>query len=141
VNALYQNLGIMHRTYPCYDTDERMAHEVLLDKVEEYFATGDFQEQSSGGLAPPTSRISKTLLPPLYLQQPGHSVTVVGLERHMSGRKYLIVLDPTFSTSRAMRQFLDVGVRRVVRPNLAVIEFYRRGGSRLYQHDCFEMVM
>jgi hypothetical protein len=135
------HLGIEHSVWACYDTKDQLAHEVLLDKLENYFATGDSTQICRPAPPAPTSRINKTPLPPVYLQQPGHSVTVVGLERHRSGRRYLVVLDPTFSTSRAMRHLLDVGARRIVRPNLDVIEFYRRGGSRLHNFDCFEIVM
>jgi hypothetical protein len=141
VNALYTHMGINHNVYAVYDSKEKLAHEVLLDKMEHYFAAGKFEPDAEPEIPTPTARITKTSLPPVYLQQPGHSLTVVGLERHKSGRRYLIVLDPTFPTSKAMRQFLDVGPRRVVRPNLDVIEFYRRGGSRLHPHNCFEMVM
>lgn len=135
------NLGIEHNVWACYDTKDQMAYKVLMDKLENYFAAGNDTAPDLPAPPAPSSRINKTLLPPVYLQQPGHSLTVVGLERHTNGRRYLVVLDPTFSTTRAMRQFLDVGVRRVVRPNLDVIEFYRRGGSRLHSYDCFEIVM
>jgi hypothetical protein len=130
----------MHNVWACYDLKDQLAHEVLFEKVENYFATGDFLENATTP-TPPTSRINKTLQPPIYLQRPGHSLTIVGLERHTNGRTYLIVLDPVFSTTKAMRQFLDVGVRRVVRPNLDVLELYRRGASRLHYYEAFEMVM
>jgi zinc finger-containing ubiquitin peptidase 1 len=141
VDALYQHLGIEHNVWACYDTKDQLAHEVLLDKLENYFAAGDATAISLPAPLAPASRINKTLRPPVYIQHSGHSLTVVGLERHRSGRRCLVVLDPTFSTTRAMRQFLDVGVRRVVRPNLDVVEFYRRGGSRLHNYDAFEIVM
>ncbi|KAJ4303008.1 hypothetical protein N0V90_001899 [Kalmusia sp. IMI 367209] len=59
------------------------AHESLLAAIERYFS----QAAISDG-----SNVYKTLLPPIYLQQPGHSLTIVGIERRRDGSLNLMVL-------------------------------------------------
>ncbi|KAJ8611356.1 hypothetical protein MRB53_038026 [Persea americana] len=74
--------------------DHRLGHtafDVLLDEVESYFHEQNPRESSSAA----RSHAGK---PPLYLQMPGHSVTVIGIEhlytRHNHLVRNLLVLDP-----------------------------------------------
>jgi hypothetical protein len=131
VIAMYAQLGITCECYCFADSkDGKWAHENLLDRVEIYFGQGQA----------PQDRINRTLLPPIYLQIPGHSITIVGLERMVDGSRNLVVLDPMYLTSRAMNQLLDVGPSiRKSRPEAMGI--YRRGTNRLGSHSEFEVVM
>jgi hypothetical protein len=73
------------------------AHDSLFAAIETYFA----QAAVSDG-----SNVYKTLLPPIYLQQPGHSITIIGFERRRDGRCNLMVFDPMYSTSPAMHKLI-----------------------------------
>lgn len=103
-------------------SDGTMAYESLFAQVEAYFKSAvpsDFQQGKRA--------IQRTLAPPIYLQHPGHSITIVGYERHKNGKAYLVVLDPMYVTSKAMDQLLDAGPRSVKRGKHELLDSYRRG--------------
>jgi hypothetical protein len=114
------------------DNKERKidAHETLLDAVERYFA----QAAANDG-----SNVYKTLLPPIYLQQPGHSITIIGFERRRDGACNLVVFDPMYSTSPAMHKLLGRKNIQTARPE--VLHAYRRGSRQLRKHAAFEILM
>lgn len=106
------------------------AHEALLTAIERYFA----QAAVSDG-----SNVYKTLLPPVYLQQPGHSLTIVGFERRRDGSCNLIVFDPMYSTSPAMHKLVGRKNIRTARPE--VMHAYRRGTRQLRKQAAFEVLI
>jgi hypothetical protein len=106
------------------------AHETLLDAVERYFTQAAVKDGSN---------VYKTLLPPIYLQQPGHSITIVGFERHRNGSCNLVVFDPMYSTSPAMHKLLGRKNIQTARPE--VLHAYRRGARQLRKHAMFEILM
>jgi hypothetical protein len=114
------------------DAKERKveAHEILLDAVEHYFAQAAVKDGSN---------VYKTLLPPIYLQQPGHSITIIGFERRCDGSCNLIVFDPMYSTSPAMHKLLGRKNIRTARPE--VLHAYRRSSRQLKKHAAFEVLM
>ncbi|KAF2668984.1 DUF1671-domain-containing protein [Microthyrium microscopicum] len=139
--ALYANLNIDCEVYAFADSKEQYAHENLCDKVEAYFQSGVSQTTNYAGHPAPGERINRTLLPPLYLQQPGHSLTIIGIERHVSGERFLMVLDPMYRTSRGMNQLLDVGPRGLRRAKTEAMKIYRRGDHRLSRYEEFEILI
>ncbi|KAK0364917.1 hypothetical protein LTR91_022751 [Friedmanniomyces endolithicus] len=89
----------------------------LLDSVEEYFSS------SCALSAPPDGKAVKaisdetplkcegnggsvisTTRPPIFLQRPGHSITIIGLSRSTSGKRHLLVFDPAWSPPSALRR-------------------------------------
>ncbi|CAO2649441.1 Nn.00g068260.m01.CDS01 [Neocucurbitaria sp. VM-36] len=106
------------------------AHESLLAAIERYFV----QAAISDG-----SNVYKTLLPPIYLQQPGHSLTIVGFERHRDGHCNLMVFDPMYNTSPAMHKLVGRKNIKTARPE--VLHAYRRGARQLRKHAAFEILM
>ncbi|KAF2868407.1 peptidase family C78-domain-containing protein [Massariosphaeria phaeospora] len=106
------------------------AHEQLFSAIEQYFAQAAFKDDSN---------VYKTLLPPIYLQQPGHSTTIVGFERRINGSCNLIVHDPMYHTSPAMHRLLGRRNIRTARPE--VLHAYRRGAKQLKKHAAFEVLM
>lgn len=106
------------------------AHEKLLPAIERYFARAAVSDGSN---------VYKTLLPPIYLQQPGHSLTIVGFERRRDGTSNLIVFDPMYSTSPAMHKLVGRKNIRTARPE--VLYAYRRGLGQLKKHAAFEILM
>ncbi|KAJ4353839.1 uncharacterized protein N0V89_005569 [Didymosphaeria variabile] len=106
------------------------AHDALLAGVERYFA----QAAISDG-----SNVYKTLLPPIYLQQPGHSITIIGFERRRDGKCNLMVFDPMYSTSPAMHKL--IGRKDIKSPRPEVLYAYRRVAKQLRKHAAFEVLM
>jgi hypothetical protein len=106
------------------------AHELLLAAVERYFA----QAAVSDG-----SRVYKTLLPPIYLQEPGHSLSIIGFERRRDGTCNLLVYDPMYNTSPAMHKLLGRKNIKTARPE--VLWSYRRVPKQLKRHAAFEVLM
>ncbi|PVI02794.1 DUF1671-domain-containing protein, partial [Periconia macrospinosa] len=106
------------------------AHEALLTAVETYFAQAATRDNSN---------VYKTLLPPLYLQQPGHSITVVGFERRHDGSRNLMVFDPMYSTSPAMHRLIGRKNIKTARPE--VMWNYRRVAKQLKKHAAFEILL
>jgi hypothetical protein len=106
------------------------AHDSLFAAIETYFA----QAAVSDG-----SNVYKTLLPPIYLQQPGHSITIVGFERRRDGRCNLMVFDPMYSTSPAMHKL--IGRKDIKSPRPEVLYAYRRMAKQLRKHAAFEILM
>ncbi|KAF2474381.1 DUF1671-domain-containing protein [Lindgomyces ingoldianus] len=106
------------------------AHELLLLAVERYFAQAAVDDGSN---------VHKTLLPPIYLQQPGHSLTIVGFERRKDGSCNLMIFDPMYNTSPAMHRLIGRKNIRNSRPE--VLYAYRRVGKQLRRHAAFEILM
>lgn len=98
--------------------------------IERYFTRASVSDGSN---------VNKTLLPPIYLQQPGHSITIVGFERRRDGSSNLIVFDPMYSTSPAMHKLVGRRNIRTARPE--VLYAYRRGSGQLKKHAAFEILM
>lgn len=107
-----------------------MAYEVLLPAIERYFAQAAVEDGST---------VCKTLLPPIYLQQPGHSLTIIGFERHHDGTCNLVVFDPMYSTRPPMHKLLGRKNIKTARPE--VLHEYRRGRRSLKKFDAFEILM
>lgn len=107
------------------------AHEQLLYAMESYFAQAAVKDDGSG--------VIKTLLPPVYLQQPGHSITVVGFERRRDGTCNLVVFDPMYHTSPVMHSL--IGRKNIKTPRPEVLQAYRRNARQLGKHASFEALM
>jgi hypothetical protein len=107
------------------------AHEQLLYAVESYFAQAG--DKSDG------TNVHKTLLPPIYLQQPGHSITIIGFERRKDGSCNLMTFDPMYHTSPAMRGLIGRKNIRTHRPE--ILQAYRRVAKQLRRHAAFEVLM
>ncbi|THW37693.1 DUF1671-domain-containing protein [Aureobasidium pullulans] len=130
--CLHLNLPYFQRAFS--KTKGKKAHEELLDFVENYFARGSADEET---------KIHKTHQAPIYFQQPGHSLTIVGLERFNDGSRNLLVFDPSFGPSQALKSLL-------VRPSSATVpaktadhllKSYRRTIAQLAKYDEFEVLV
>lgn len=101
--------------------------------MENYFLEGSSEQKLDQ-----RPKVIKTQCPPIYLQQPGHSVTIVGFERHKDGKRNLLVFDPMFHTSPGMHKILGRRDLRSHRPE--VLQAYRRGDRQLKRHRDYEMI-
>jgi len=95
------------------------AYTRLFQKVEDYFkdppdgCTQGIKKQTSSADTAATSnqslsgpKVHHTQLPPIYLQAPGHSVTVVGLEISIDGTCNLLVFDPSYGPGKDVSKLL-----------------------------------
>ncbi|KAF2715293.1 DUF1671-domain-containing protein [Pleomassaria siparia CBS 279.74] len=107
------------------------AHENLLHGIERYFRQAAVKTDGSN--------VYKTHLPPIYLQQPGHSITIIGFERRKDGSSILMIFDPTHKTSPAMHRLIGRKNIKTSRPE--VLWPYRRAAKQLQRHAAFEVLM
>ncbi|TLD23493.1 Serine/threonine-protein kinase [Venturia nashicola] len=105
VHAIYQNLDIPCEVHQFSDSTTTFADESLLDWVQAYFESAAM---------PDKKKVQCTLKPPVYLQRPGHSLTIVGLEIMRDGTRNLLVFDPMYQAPKLMREMVDAGPRRIV---------------------------
>ncbi|KIM94993.1 hypothetical protein OIDMADRAFT_134716 [Oidiodendron maius Zn] len=105
------------------------AHDLLFQAVENYFVNGCTTFDK---------KVRLTSLPPLYFQQPGHSMTIVGMERRMDGSKTLVVFDPMFHDASNVTKL--VGQAFIHRDPGGVLKAYRRGLKYLIKYNEFEIL-
>lgn len=129
VHAIYQNLSIPCKVHQFSDSHTTYADESLLDWVQEYFESAAM---------PDNKKIQCTLKPPVYLQRPGHSLTIVGLEIMRDGTRNLLVFDPMHQAPMLMKEMVDAGPRRIVGPNYKLLSLYRRTQHQLQNYADFE---
>jgi hypothetical protein len=95
----------------------------LLDKVEQYFIAFEGKNQC----------------PPLFLQRPGHSLMVVGIEILRSGERRLLTFDPQWRPPSVMAEKLRaqecVGLRRTL-----LLRRYRKSTRYLKRFNSFELL-
>ncbi|KAL9062129.1 MAG: hypothetical protein Q9157_009205, partial [Trypethelium eluteriae] len=111
--------------------EPRTAVGQLVEYVEGYFGRAAVEEADA--------KVRKTLMPPIYLQRPGHSLTVVGLEVRKDGSRNLLVFDPMYIVSKEMRRLKDGLVRRP-QATAPLLKMYRRGVASLSRYRDFEIV-
>ncbi|KAK5745775.1 hypothetical protein LTR17_001277 [Elasticomyces elasticus] len=73
----------------------------LIGSVEEYYSAAmppTVKTKDDAGLVHITSRR------PIFLQRPGHSVTIFGTARLESGRRYLLIFDPAWRAPASFRK-------------------------------------
>lgn len=127
-------------------TGDLRAHDALCMNIAEYLRRGCSLEDDE--------KVVMTDLPPVYFQHQGmpaffgvsvlqltvsgHSMTIVGFEIQTDGRANLLVFDPVFKTSPAMKRFMRTPSRT---PNPArLLKAYRRGQAYLQKYKMFEIL-
>jgi len=87
---------LLHLGVSCTGTafEGRNACGELFDFVEAYFA--------DPGAPYPKTGVHKTSHPPIFLQRPNHSITIVGIERLRSGKRRLLTFDPAYRPPSVM---------------------------------------
>ncbi|EDN06499.1 DUF1671 domain-containing protein [Histoplasma capsulatum] len=128
--ALFLSLGIKCEAGAFGTTQDISAYQALLDDILAYF----LQACPTNG-----ERVNQTELPPIYLQHPGHSLTIVGFEIRKSGSPNLLVFDPMFKTSPAIERLIGNSRARPQDPR-CLIKAYRRGPGYLQKHKEFEIL-
>ncbi|KAK0813749.1 hypothetical protein LTR02_001405 [Friedmanniomyces endolithicus] len=130
--AYFTQLGVSVEACAFEDPEHELAAVALLDHIEVYFISGLEKVDQRG-----TSHV--TQLAPIYFQRLGHSMTIVGLQRNRDGSRELLVFDPSFETSAAMRTLLSGKRSRAQLENL--LKPYRRSDQSLARWEEFETVV
>lgn len=110
------------------------AYEKLLDYVESNFSTAITDQN----LDHSKKVVHNVPTPPIYLQRPHHSLTIVGVEVRNDGSRNLLVFDPAYNTTKAMRMAIleSAGLSR---PE-SLLKPYRRGKKELKRFKAFEIL-
>ncbi|TKA68457.1 hypothetical protein B0A55_07719 [Friedmanniomyces simplex] len=130
--AYFTQLGVSVEACAFEDQELELAAVALLDHIEAYFIGGLENADQRG-----TSHV--TQLAPIYFQRLGHSMTIVGLQRSKDGSRELLLFDPSFETSVAMRALLAGKRSRAHLENL--LKPYRRSDQSLARWEEFEIVV
>jgi zinc finger-containing ubiquitin peptidase 1 len=108
-----------------------ISHEALLLAVGGYFSN-DRVFDSDG-------KVVMTDKPPIYFQHQGHSMTIIGLEVRNSGAVNLVVFDPMFNPSPAIKRLVGSNSFRTQNPE-RLLKAHRRGESYLGRYRAFEIL-
>lgn len=114
-------------------TDKQKAHEALVSFVLAYFSEAD-----TGATDAVKCRV--TGRPPIYLQRPGHSMTIVGVERRRDGTCSLVAFDPGSKISAAFKAYHEKpgsAVKKIFKP-AALLRQFSLDASRLKRFSAFE---
>jgi hypothetical protein len=118
--ALLLSLGIACTGHAFHGAN---AWEELLGFVEQYFHVSDGKPQR----------------PPLFLQRPAHSLTIIGIEILKSGERRLLTFDPQWKPPSVMSEKLRaqeyVGLRRTM-----LLWRYRKSLRYTRRFDSFEIL-
>ncbi|KAL7918182.1 cupin-like domain-containing protein [Trichoderma austrokoningii] len=124
--------------FPCsvqafrtHNEQDNNAASRLLQAIERYFEQGAADSSNH--------KVRSTHLPPIYLQRPSHSVTIVGLEKLKDGHVQLLVFDPEFQSSEAVTNLATKVTRRKQAKINRLLEPYRRSDTHLERFKEFEL--
>lgn len=98
--------------------------------MENYFSAEGFNEGAED------SKVRQSTLPPIFLQRPHHSMTIIGIEVNRDGRRNLLIFDPAYRTTYAMAELLVAG--ELVRRSHALLKPYRKGRREVVMYKSFE---
>jgi zinc finger-containing ubiquitin peptidase 1 len=101
----------------------------MLSSVERYFQQG---------ISDPAARVRCTMLPPIYFQHAGHSMTIIGIEKQRDGGINLLVFDPMFRDSSVILE--RVGQKFAYKHPDHPLKAYRRGNKYLRRYREFELL-
>ncbi|KAK4952775.1 hypothetical protein LTR10_009583 [Elasticomyces elasticus] len=76
----------------------------VMDSVEEYYSASITLSSKTVKTKDDAGRAHITSRPPIFLQRPGHSVTIVGTARLQSGERSLLIFDPAWSAPASIRK-------------------------------------
>ena len=122
--ALFKRFGIATRARTFQNKrDGNTAFEQLLQYVDGYFQGGEIT-------VPHSVKVRRTALPPIYLQRPRHSMTVVGISRSENGSKALLVFDPAVTSSKSSKP--------IAKRQGEFLKLFSRGESEMKRFSGFE---
>lgn len=131
--ALLLSLGIPAEAMAFSSKDKVTAYTRMMNAVAAHFESSIDQND--------TNKVIITDRPPLFFQQQGHSMTVVGYEVTAEGDANLIVFDPMYQTPPLLKRLAADQKYSFVASNPAkLMKVYRRDEKYLSRHKAFEMI-
>jgi hypothetical protein len=129
-----KHLDLAHSVQSFSRTGDKKAHEQLLDFVERHF---------SRDTTPLPYKVHKSHRPPIFFQQPGHSMTIIGFERCKNGTRNLLVFDPSFGSVKQLADMATGSISTTVKAEMAdrLLRFHRRSDVQLKTYEEFEILM
>ncbi|KIW75485.1 hypothetical protein Z517_10226 [Fonsecaea pedrosoi CBS 271.37] len=131
--ALFMSLDVPCEATAYTTTKEVEGFETMLLAVCEYF--DDDSTKAS------VDKVVITDKPPIYFQHHGHSMTIVGVEQRSNGVVNLVVFDPMFNPSPALKKlaFSRNTTFRCAEPE-KLLKAHRRGERYLEKYKDFELL-
>ncbi|KAJ9500214.1 hypothetical protein H2202_004009 [Exophiala xenobiotica] len=131
--ALFMSLNIPCEATAYTTTGNVEACETMLCAVCEYF-DDDLTKDN-------VDKVVITDKPPIYFQHQGHSMTIVGVESRMDGDVNLMVFDPMFNPSPALKKVVMSGSTsfNCAEPE-KLLKAHRRGEKYLGKYRDFELL-
>jgi zinc finger-containing ubiquitin peptidase 1 len=135
VAALLEHLDIPHTVQGFYDAN---AEDALLGAIWDYFSSPDQKAERDLGQC----KLYKTQKAPVFLQRPGHSITVVGIERRKDRTRRLLIFDPAWQPPSLMRNpgLLSEAVLNSRLRRFYLLQRYRKPRRYLRPFNAFEVV-
>lgn len=128
--AMFRSLNIPCNVQAFNHRKTGRAADLMLREVEQYFEMGKYR---------PGRKVRATSLPPIYWQHPGHSLTIIGIEKTTTGQTNLLVFDPIFKDGSPIARL--VGRQRFeARFPDKLLQLYRRGPRYLWRFKAFELL-
>ena len=84
--------------------------------------------------------VAQTDASPIFLQRPGHSLTIVGIERRKDGSRRLLCFDPAWQPPSMMQQLrLPTTLSSLSRR--CILQMYRKKERYLKRYHAFETLV
>ncbi|KAF7592595.1 hypothetical protein BBP40_012682 [Aspergillus hancockii] len=128
--ALFLSLGIQCEASSIGGTQDIRAHDALFLFIADYFRQTCSLDTKD--------KVLLTDLPPIYFQHQGHSLTIIGFEIRENGSANILVFDPMFKASPAVKRLKDT--RALSTDPARVLKGYRRGAAYLQKYKVFEIL-
>ncbi len=131
--ALFMSLNIPCEATAYTTTGNVEASETMLCAVCEYFDDNTTKDN--------VDKVVITDKPPIYFQHQGHSMTIVGVESRLDGDVNLMVFDPMFNPSPALKKVVMSGTTsfKCAEPE-KLLKAHRRGEKYLGKYRDFELL-
>ncbi|OQV05240.1 hypothetical protein CLAIMM_10012 [Cladophialophora immunda] len=131
-HALFSSLDIPCESTGYSTTKEVEGFETMLCAVCEYFDDDSTKDS--------VDKVVLTDKPPIYFQHRGHSQTIVGVEQRLNGAVNLVVFDPMFHLSPALKKlaFSRCTTFRCAQPE-KLLKAHRRDERYLESYKDFEL--
>lgn len=105
----------------------------LLDYAEAYFSNG-FSSTTATGVI---QRVQATDKLPIFLQRPGHSLSIVGILRLKSGERKLLTFDPAWQPPSVMMMPMSTNRLRTWKMKW-LLKRYTKSQRYLRRYSAFE---
>lgn len=131
--ALFMSLDILCEATAFTTTESVEGFETMMCAVCEYFDDDRTKDN--------INKVVITDKPPIYFQHHGHSMTIVGVEQRLEGILNLVVFDPMFNPSPALKKLAISGTTsfRTAEPE-KLLKAHRRGERYLEKYRDFELL-